>query len=51
MVTRQTRFLVGFHVLLDSLLGMAAFGLAYAIRFETVLSAPKGSLRSRSISS
>ena len=42
MVTRQTRLLVGFHVLLDSLLGMAAFGLAYAIRFETVLSAPKG---------
>jgi len=35
--------LVGLHVVSDSVLGMVAFGLAYAIRFETsLISAPKG---------
>ena len=42
MVTRQTRLLVAFHVVSDGLLGVAAFALAYAIRFETFFPAPKG---------
>ena len=43
MVTRQIRALVVSHVVLDSLLAMAAFALAYAVRFETgLLDAPKG---------
>jgi len=42
MLTRQTRLLVIFHVLLDAFIGMLAFAMAYAIRFETILSAPKG---------
>ena len=42
MVTRQTRLLVAFHVVSDGLLGVAAFTLAYAIRFETFFPAPKG---------
>ena len=42
MITRQTRVLVAFHVLLDGLLGAFAFALAYTLRFETFLAAPKG---------
>ena len=42
MIARQTRLLVAFHVLLDGLLGAVAFALAYALRFETFLAAPKG---------
>ena len=42
MITRQTRLLATFHVLLDGLLGPVAFALAYALRFETFLTAPKG---------
>ena len=43
MVRSQTRFLVASHVLLDGLLAVAAFGLAYAVRFETgFIEAPKG---------
>ena len=43
MVRGQTRFLVASHVLLDGLLAVAAFGLAYAVRFETgFIEAPKG---------
>ena len=43
MVTRQTRSLVAWHVVFDALLGMAAFALAYAIRFEAgLIAAPKG---------
>ena len=42
-MTRQTRALIGCHVTLDFLLGMAAFALAYVVRFETGLFAtPKG---------
>ena len=42
-MTRLTRFLVVFHAISDAVLGMAAFGLAYAIRFETgLIAAPKG---------
>lgn len=42
-MTRQARALTLFHIVLDSLLGMGAFALAYAIRFETGLFAtPKG---------
>ena len=42
-MTRLTRFLVVFHVISDAVLGMAAFGLAYAVRFETgLIAAPKG---------
>lgn len=42
MLTRQTRLLVTFYVLLDAFIGMAAFAMAYVIRFETILLAPKG---------
>ena len=43
MVRGQTRLLVASHVLLDGLLAVAAFGLAYAVRFETgFIEAPKG---------
>ena len=42
-MTRQDRLLVASHVSLDALLAMAAFGLAYAVRFETgLLDVPKG---------
>ena len=41
-MTRHARLLVFYHVVLDALLGMAAFALAYAARFETVINAPKG---------
>src|SRR6266550_7538528 len=37
MVNRHNRLLVTFHVLTDSLLGAAAFMLAYALRFQTGL--------------
>lgn len=36
-MTRYTRVLVAFHVALDFLLGMAAFALAYYLRFKTGL--------------
>ena len=37
MVRRYNRLLVAFHVVTDALLGMAAFVLAYLLRFETGL--------------
>ncbi len=40
---RRTRELIAFHVTLDALIGMAAFVLAYVVRFETgLLPIPKG---------
>ncbi len=43
MTARLTRGLAAFHAVSDALLGMAAFGLAYAIRFEAgLIDAPKG---------
>ncbi|MEW6320268.1 MAG: undecaprenyl-phosphate glucose phosphotransferase [Acidobacteriota bacterium] len=43
MVRRYNRLLVAFHVITDTLLGMAAFVLAYFARFETgLLATPKG---------
>jgi hypothetical protein len=33
-MTRQTRVLIACHVVLDLTLGMAAFALAYFLRFE-----------------
>ncbi len=43
MVTRHTRSLVAGHVIADCLIGMSAFALGYAIRFETgLIAAPKG---------
>ena len=43
MVGRLTRLLVGFHTVTDALLGMSAFVLAYAVRFEMeIIAAPKG---------
>ena len=43
VTTRPTRRLATFHAVSDALLGMAAFGLAYAIRFEAgLIAAPKG---------
>ena len=43
MVARFNRMLVVLHVVSDSVLGMVAFGLAYAIRFEmSLIAAPKG---------
>lgn len=43
MIARLSRALAILHVATDGLLGMVAFGLAYAIRFETALiAAPKG---------
>ncbi len=42
-MTRQTRVLIACHVVLDLTLGMAAFALAYFLRFEVGLFAtPKG---------
>jgi len=42
-MTQQTRLLISYHVALDFLLGMAAFTLAYAIRFEPgFMPTPKG---------
>ena len=35
MVKRHNRLLVAFHVVTDAVLGMAAFLLAYVLRFET----------------
>jgi Undecaprenyl-phosphate glucose phosphotransferase len=37
MVKRHNRLLVAFHVITDAILGMMAFVLAYAIRFESGL--------------
>ena len=37
MVKRHNRLLVAFHVITDALLGMAAFVLAYVLRFESGL--------------
>ena len=37
MVRRHNRLLVAFHVAVDAVLGMAAFFLAYLLRFETGL--------------
>jgi Undecaprenyl-phosphate glucose phosphotransferase len=37
MVRRHNRWLVAFHVIADSVLGMAAFLLAYALRFDVGL--------------
>ncbi|MGH9315072.1 MAG: undecaprenyl-phosphate glucose phosphotransferase [Vicinamibacterales bacterium] len=37
MVKRQSRLLTTYHVLADVMLGMAAFALAYAVRFESGL--------------
>ena len=37
MVKRHNRLLVAFHVVTDAVLGMAAFVLAYVLRFETGL--------------
>ena len=43
MVTLRTRSLVAGHVLADSLIGMSAFALGYALRFESgLIAAPKG---------
>ena len=33
-MTRQTRVLIGCHVVLDLVLGMASFALAYVVRFN-----------------
>ena len=42
-MNRQKRLLVVYHVVFDGLLGMLAFALAYAVRFETdLIPAPKG---------
>ena len=43
MLNRHNRLLVTFHVLSDTLLGMTAFLLTYALRFHTrLIPAPKG---------
>ena len=43
MVSRRNRLLVVSHVTFDALLAMAAFAIAYAVRFDTGLfDAPKG---------
>ena len=43
MVTRQARLLVVSHVMLDTVLAVTAFALAYLVRFETgLIEAPKG---------
>jgi Undecaprenyl-phosphate glucose phosphotransferase len=42
MVNRYNRLLVTFHVLGDSVLGVSAFIIAYALRFHTGIAAPKG---------
>ena len=42
-MNQQKRLLVAYHVIVDGLLGMLAFALAYAVRFETgLIPAPKG---------
>lgn len=42
-MTRQTRAIVACHIVLDGLLAMAAFALAYLVRFEMgFIPAPKG---------
>ena len=42
-MNRQKRLLVVYHVVFDGLLGMLAFALAYAVRFESgLIAAPKG---------
>ena len=42
-MNRHTRLLIALHVTFDALIGMAAFALAYVIRFETgFLPIPKG---------
>ena len=49
-MTRQTRVLVACHVVLDFTLGMAAFALAYFVRFELghLRGSPEGAARLRS---
>ncbi len=42
MMRRHNRLLVLLYVITDALLGMVAFGLAYAIRFHTILPVWKG---------
>src|SRR5512145_2009735 len=42
MMRRHNRLLVLLYVVTDALLGMIAFGLAYAIRFHTVFPILKG---------
>lgn len=42
MMRRHNRLLVAFYVLTDALLAAAAFVLAYLVRFESGLEAPKG---------
>src|SRR5436190_21329087 len=43
VVNRYNRLLVTFHVLSDSMLGVSAFVIAYALRFHTgLIPAPKG---------
>jgi Undecaprenyl-phosphate glucose phosphotransferase len=42
VVKNRNRILVAFHVISDGLLGSAAFALAYGLRFDTFLEAPKG---------
>ena len=37
MMRRYNRLLVAFYVLSDALIGMAAFALAYLLRFETII--------------
>ena len=52
MTARLTRRLAACHAVSDALLGMAAFGLAYAVRFERGSSPrPRASRPSGSISS
>ena len=35
MMRRYNRLLVAFYVVTDAILGMAAFAIAYLVRFET----------------
>ena len=43
MVTQQTRLLTVSHIILDAVLAVTAFALAYVVRFETgFIEAPKG---------
>lgn len=42
MMRRHNRLLVAFYVVTDALLAAAAFVLAYLVRFESGLEAPKG---------
>ena len=54
MMRRYNRLLVAFYVVTDALLGMAAFVVAYLLRFETgianLIPSPRGSRRSSSTS-